>query len=531
MGIRNFFGFGFTGSNGFNRRNASIMSRKNIVNATMSSGEKETIYKNRFNIWTYIKNKRSPDQGNESIPITDLEGFNGMGGFTGSMDVYSRYVYSIEASKEERLQIYREMAKYPEISFAIDEFVNEGINFDKEDKFMELIIKSDAIRKNDNLRKTIQTEWDRLMYDTLETDRHARRWFREYLIDGEIGFEKVIDNLKPEKGVVGMKKLRTSKMHALWEDVESEKITIFFYRSETQAQYLPPESVAYASSGLFEYNKPEDDKLVLSFLEPAKTTYKRLKQIEDAVVIYRLVRAPERRVFKIDVGNLPKGRAEAFVKDMMTKYRQRKLFDPVSGQASEGLEVMAMTEDYWLPLFNQGRSSEITTLEGGQNLGEIEDVKYFLNKLYRGLKVPIKRFESDTGFSIGDTSDITREEVKFVKEVQQFSKEFASIFKQIFITHLTLKNIVEETGISNEDISVHMSSNNLFDRYFEAKVDELKAQKFSVYQGLINTETPMFSQEWVAKKKLEVSDDDWTENVRLLTLEKEANPPEAPEGT
>lgn len=526
MGIRNFFGFG-NGGSGLNRRNASIMSRKNMANATMSPQEKESVFKNRFNIFSFLANKRKPEPGNESIPISDLEGFNSMGGaFSGAMDVYSRYVYSIEASKEERLAIYREMAKYPEISFAIDEFVDEGINPDKEDKFMELIIKNEAIKNNENVRKTIETEWNRLIYDIIEADQNADQWFREYLIDGEIAFEKVINNENPKQGIVGIKKLRTTKLHPLWDDVETDKITIFFYRSETQAQQMPVEAVAYANSGIYEYNRQEDDKLVLSFLEPAKTTYKRLKQLEDALVIYRLVRAPERRVFKIDVGNLPKGRAEQYLKDLMIKYRQRKLFDPVTGQASEGLDVMAMTEDYWLPLFNQGRSSEITTLEGGQNLGEVEDVKYFLNKLYRGLKVPIKRFESDTGFSIGDTSDITREEVKFVKQVKRFSMKFANIFKQIFITHLDLKEITDQCGISKEDITVHMFSNNLFDRYFEAKIDELKFQRFSGYASLIDSQHPMLSKEWVGKKILEISNDDWDKNVELLTEEEAANPPD-----
>jgi hypothetical protein len=524
MGMRNFFGFGFGGGNGFNRRNASLMSRKNIANATMSPTEKEAVYKNRFNIFNHLASKRKPESSNEAMPISDMEGFNLGGSFSGAMDVYSRYVYSIEASKEERLAVYREMAKYPEISFAIDEFVDEAINPDKEDKFMELIIKSDAIKNNQNIRKTIETEWDRLIYDTIEADQNIDQWFREYLIDGEIGFEKVLNNEHPEMGVVGIKKLRTTKLHVLWDDVEVDKISLFYYRSENQAQPLPVEAVAYASSGIFEYNRSEDDKLVLSFLEPAKTTYKRLKQLEDALVIYRLVRAPERRVFKIDVGNLPKGRAEQYLKDLMIKYRQRKLFDPATGQASEGLDVMAMTEDYWLPLFNQGRSSEITTLEGGQNLGEVDDVTYFLNKLYRGLKVPIKRFESETGFSIGDTSDITREEVKFSKQVKRFSKKFANIFKQIFITHLDLKGIIQECGISKEDITVHMFANNLFDKYFEAKVDELKFQRFQGYATLIDTEHPMLSKEWVAKKILEITETEWDKNVELLTAEEEARP-------
>mgnify|MGYP003951318065 FL=1 len=240
-------------------------------------------------------------------------------------------------------------------------------------------------------------------------------------------------------------------------------------------------------------------------------------------------------MFNIDVGQLPKGKAEQYMKELMTKYRQRKFYDPKSGDVSESLDVMAMTEDFWLPVFSGGRQSTIDTLAGGENLGQIDDVIFFLKKLYRSLKVPASRFESDTGFSIGDTSDITREEVKFVKQVRWYSDRFASLFKNVFLTHLRLKGIVEQYGINDEDIHVRMFNNNLFDRFMEAKIESMKFEKFSNVADMIKTsdDKPLMSKEFAFKKYLEMTDTEYEKNEELLQaekaaddLDKEENPPE-----
>jgi hypothetical protein len=522
MGLRNFFGYGFGGSFFFGGRRKGMQSSKNRTNLELSPAQKESVYKNRFNVFSHLQRVRSPDPSAEAVPVTDLEGFSAAGAFGGMIDVYNNYVYSVEASKEQRLALYREMAKYPEISFAVDQFVLEAVNPDEEGKFMDLIIKSGSIKSNDNIRKTITSEWNRLVYDIIQADEYVMQWFREYMIDGEIGFEKVIDNENPADGIKRIKKLRTSKLHPLWDDLEVDQISSFAYKTESNILALTTDMVAYANSGFYEYNQTEDDKVVLSFLEPAKTTYKRLKQLEDSLVIYRLVRAPERRIFNIEVGNLPKGRAEQYMKELIIKYRQKKLFDPRTGEAADTLDVMAMTEDYWFPVFNGGKKSSIETLPGGENLGQMDDVVYFRDKMYKGLKVPIKRFEADTGFSIGDTSDITREEVNFVKQVTSYSKRFANIFKQIFITHLQLRGITQEFGITQEDIAVHMHNNNLFDKFFQAKITEINFQRFQGYSNLINIEKPMLSREWVAKKILEISDTEWDNNQELLVAEEAA---------
>lgn len=521
MGWRDYYGSRSLGSG----KSKGFEKSKREYNTNHTAAQKEKLYKNRLNIFNWVSNKfgAGAKKNNETdVPVTDLENFSAAGAFGGMIDVYNRYVYASEASKEAKIQTYREMAKYPEICFAVDEYVNEAVNPDKEGKVMELVIKSSSIKDNANIRKTLEAEWAHVTYDIVEADKNIDPWFRGFMVDGEIGVEKVIDNDNPQKGIIRIKKLRTTRLHPIWDDIESDNVSQFVYKTETDLMVMPKEQVAYANSGDYEYNREEDDKVILGFLEPAKIAYKRLKQLEDAVVIYRLIRAPERRVFKIDVGQLPKGRAEQYMKELMTKYHQRKFFDSSKGEVSESLDVMAMTEDFWFPVFNGGKSSSVDTLQGGQNLGQIDDVIFFLQKLYKALRVPASRFESDTGFSIGDTSDITREEVKFVKQVRKFSDRFASIFKDIFLTHLRLKGIVKEYGINEEDIHVHMFSNNLFDQFMAAKIEDIKFSKFSNVAEMVGGDEPLMSKEFAFKKYLEMSETEYEKNEELLFSEKAA---------
>lgn len=520
MSMRDFYGYGR------NRRGGAAkgyQQSKREYNDEKTPAQKESKYKKVLNIFSRIRNQANPNDKDATIPITDIEDFSATGDFGGILDVYNSYVYSTENSKAEKIAVYREMAKYPEISFAVDEYVDEAIHPDEEEKIMELIIKSSAVKKNENIRKTLIAEWDHLFYDIIEVNKYASLWFEDYMIDAEIMLEKVIDSDHPERGLVGVKKLRTTKCHPIWDDLETDEISQFIYSTEANMMALDPEMVAYANSGKYEYNQTEDDKVILGFLEPAKTTYRRLKQLEDALVIYRLVRAPERRVFNIEVGQLPKGKAEQYMRDLITKYRQRKYYNQRTGETSEALDVMAMTEDFWFPVFQGGKHSSVDTLKGGENLGEMDDVEYFLKKMYRSLKVPISRFESDTGFSLGDTSDITREEVKFAKQVKFFSSRFTEIFTQMFMTHLELKGIKQEYGISASDFTVKLFNLNLFEEFMAAKVEELKLSRFEKIQGLIDTESePILAKEFALKKFLQMTDDEYEENERLLAAEKAA---------
>jgi len=519
MGIKDYFGYGRPQRGGAGK---GYQQSKREYNDTKTPAQKEKKYKNVLNIFSRIRNKSNPEDKEDTIAVTDIEDFSASGDFGGVLDVYNSYVYSVENSKGEKLAIYREMAKYPEISFAVDEYVDEAINPDDEDKIMGLIIKSDAIKDNDNIVRTLEAEWDHLFYDIIEVNKYAVMWFRDFIIDAEIMLEKRIDTESPEKGLIGAKKLRTSKCHPIWDDLETDEIAQFVYKTESSIMYLDTEMIAYANSGDYEYNQAEDDKVILGLLEPAKTTYRRLKQLEDALVIYRLVRAPERRVFNIEVGELPKGKAEQYMRDLITKYRQRKFYNQQTGEVSEALDVMAMTEDFWFPVFRGGKHSSVDTLPAGENLGEMDDVEYFLKKLYRSLKVPISRFEADTGFSLGDTSDITREEVKFKKQVKYYSSRFVEIFKQMFMTHLDLKGIKEEYGISVADFTIDLFSLNLFDEFMAAKVQEMKFAQFEKVSGMIDDQEPIISKEIALKHYLEMDDDLYIENEKLLAAERAA---------
>lgn len=724
MSIRNFFAFG-------NRATPQMPS-------DMSFREKELLVKTRNTIFNSLDAGKTETREDAiaKAPVTDLRDAGmATGDYSLFVNVFSKYIYAVERDKRTRILVYREMSKYPEIAFAVDEYVDEAVNENADGNFAELRIRNDSIRENDNQRKTLLAEFNHLMYEVLNADKHIAQWFREFMIDGEIFFEKIIDNNDETKGIVKVKRLMTTRCYPIWKDIESDEILFYSYQSDdSQLLSLPREQIAYANSGKYDWSKEEDMKLCLSFLEEAKTTYKRLKLLEDALVIYRIVRAPERRVFKIDVGNLPKGRADQFMGDMIRKYRQRKFFDPASGDVSEGLDMMAMTEDFWFPVFQGGRSSDVTTLPGGcltldtqiplldgrtlslknvidehnngiQNwvyscdpmtgevkpgkidnaaitkknaklmkltfdngesvrctpehkfpilgkgmtlakdlsvndstipfnkekksfgsgkdyecvfdnknkewvpthtmvshaikgteyskeeisknlwkspeydqdlpshplnpeymnvnhrivsieyltetedvgdlqidnkhtvhcyhtyainsgvfvsnsgLGEIADVEYFRNKMYQGLKIPKSRFGEDNKFSIGDTQDITREEVKFVKEVKRYTERFSEVFKNMFLTHLKLKGIADQYGITEQDIKIHMFANNLFEKFLEAKVLELRFQNFSNFKDLIDTKKPLFSRKWVTEKFLEVTEEEWKKNQELLAAE------------
>ena len=508
MGFMDFFRFG--------------RSNKNIDKTELSQEEKERILKLRHGMASNFD--KSKDDSSD-VSITDIHDMSNVGNFTGMIDVYSKYVYANITDKSMRLEVYREMAKYPEIAFAIDEYVDEAMQLDDTGKFMTLVFKNESLKSKDMevARKTLLAEFDYLMDEIIEIDCYFDQWFREYMIDAEVYFEKIFDVDNPSTGIVKIKKLLTERCVNIWSDpMESDEIEFFVYKkSKDNALNIPREIIAYANSGIYEYSKNDDVRNVLSFLEPARTTYRRLKLLEDALVIYRLVRAPERRIFKIDVGNLPKGRAEQYMKEIMTRYKQRKYFDPKSGDVVEGLDSTAMTEDFFFPVFQGGRSSEVTTLPGGQNLGDIEDVEYFLGKLYRGLKIPKSRFGEDNRFSIGDTnSEISREEMKFMKEVKRYTRRFSSAFKDIFYSHLELKGITNEYGIAKNDLFIKINENNLFQRFWEAKILELKFQNFEKFSNNMDKDETIFSTEMVLKKYLEWDDDTYEENERLKASER-----------
>lgn len=479
--------------------------RKAIFNAVSGNADPKEIKKD--------KNK---------IAVSELKDI-AVGDFQSQLNVFSKLIYRVENNKKERLRVYREMAKYPVVAFAVNEHVNEAVNYDDNGDCLQLKIKNKSLNENEQQRKTIQAEFKTLMFEVIRINENIDKWYRDYMVDGEIFFEKIIDNDDQEAGITRVKKLMTQLVYPVYGDLESEEILFFTYHSQQTSELLqlPVHMLAYANSGMSEYSENEQDISIYSFLEVAKVTYRRLKLLEDALVIYRIIRAPERRIFNIDVGNLPKGRAEQYMKDTIQNHRQKKFFDPTTGDVTEGLDPIAMTEDYYFPVFAGGRGSKVETLPGGQHLDQIQDVEFFLKRMYLAMNIPMSRWGDDKKVQFGAQGDINHDELKFLKDVRRFTNRFTAALKDIFMTHLKLKGIAAEYGITNEDIDIQMFSNNLYEMFLNSKKLALKFEVFKNFESLIDTDNKPLSQEWVIKKYLDMDPNDWDENVKLRNVERE----------
>jgi len=481
-------------------------------------------YKRIYNTF----DRQGDKYGRQTIPsATEMEDVTVTavpGEFANQSANFNTFLHATEQPKGQRLALYRGMALFPEISFALGEIQDEAINFSSEDQVIQLTITNPLFQQNKNVMANLHKEWDYLMNEVINVRKYIYEWFTAYMIEGEIFLEKVVDPITAkERGILRVKHLLPEYTFPLWEESESDNIAFFLHKNETNIIQMPTEMVAYANSGI--YDRPNRyEKIVRSYLDVAKVDYRKLRQMEDALVIYRLVHAPERRIFTIEVGNLPKAKAEQYVQNLMKKYRQRKTFDPTTGETSQTIDTLAMIEDFWFPSQN-GKGSKVDTLAGGDNLGQIDDVLYFLDKLYRAMRIPMSRVKSDTGFSLGDTSDITREEVRFHKMVLQFVDRFKDIFSQIFISHLRLKGYADEYGINEFDYRVDMIGNNLFEEALETDILTRRSENFERFVSYSESDEdsgkkPLLSLQWLMRKFLKFSDDDIAENDFWLQKDK-----------
>lgn len=484
-----------------------------------TKGQQAQHYKRLYNIFDY----QGDVYGKQEIPgATDMEDVTTTSAaqFQQNVGYWNSYVYHSEKDKLNRLSTWREMSIFPEISFALNEISDEAVNFNDENDCLEFQVLNARYQQNKNIIQNLVKEWEYIYYDVMEVPKKINEWFMNYMIDGEIFFEKVVDPLTAkERGILRVKNLRPEFTFPIWEEIESDEINQFVHKSQGNIMIMPPEMVAYANSGIFDF-PDEETKIIVSYLDDSKIAYRKLKQMEDALVIYRLVRAPERRVFQIDVGNLPRGKAESVIQDMIRRYRQRQTYNPATGETSQAIDTMAMIEDFFLPNFNGGRGHKIETLPGGDNLGQIEDVMYFLDKLYRAMRIPMSRMKNDTGFSLGDTSDITREEVRFNKMVQTFVRRFTDVFKSIYMSHIRLKGYAREIGISEKDVHIRMLSSNLFKEFLETNIFTNRAENFERFVQYAESgedgSKPLFSKRWLMKRFLKFTDEEIMENEEYL---------------
>jgi hypothetical protein len=456
---------------------------------------------------------------------------------------FSSQVLDLEGiykTEHELIRKYREMALHPEVDNAVEDIVNEAIVSDTNDSPIEIDLEN--LRASDGIKNIIREEFKHIK-DLLDFDTKAHEIFKNWYVDGRLYYNKVIDIKNPNEGIQELRYIDPVKMRYIRKEKKKDDKGNIFNTSnvhETDKVYFPEieeyflytpkpvfpvnigqpgasqamkgikfsrESIAYCTSGLVDRNKGT----VLSYLQKAIKSLNQLRMIEDSLVIYRLSRAPERRIFYIDVGNLPKVKAEQYLRDVMSRYRNKLVYDSNTGEMRDDKKYMSMLEDFWLPRREGGRGTEITTLPGGQNRGELSDIEYFQGKLYRSLAVPESRIAgSGDGFNLGRSSEITRDELKFAKFVGRLRKRFSALFLDLLRTQLLLKNIV--TPEDWEIMSEHIQFDFIYDNHFaELKDKELMEGRLALLMQIEPYVGRYYSTEYVRRQILRQRDQEIVE--------------------
>jgi hypothetical protein len=449
---------------------------------------------------------------------------------------YGTYVDLDGTAKNEveLISRYREMAMQPEIESAIDDIINEAIVQDDDGTITNIVL--DNLKQPEKIKKAIKEEFTTVLR-LFNYQNMAQDIFRRYYIDGRMFYHVIIDRNNPAEGIKELRYIDPRKLRKVREikkmkdertgaDVMQTVNEYYIYNDKVMAgsssNYGPvgvritTDSIVSVVSGLMDSRRA----VVLSYLHKAIKPLNQLRMIEDATVIYRISRAPERRIFYIDVGNLPKLKAEQYLRDIMVKYKNKLVYDANTGEVRDDRKFMSMMEDFWLPRREGGKGTEITTLPGGQNLGELEDVKYFQKKLYGALSVPVSRLEPNQGFSLGRTSEITRDELKFSKFVDRLRNKFTEVFDQALRIQCVLKGIctAEEWDLFKENIYYDFIKDNNF---AELKEAELMNQRLSLLGAVDPYTGRYFSQAWIQRHVLRLTDDEIDEMQKEIDKEKE----------
>ena len=476
---------------------------------------------------------------------------------------YGQYVdiEGVFRNEYDLIRRYREMALHPECDNAIENIVNEAIISDLNDSPIEIELSN--LNASDGLKKIIRDEF-KYIKDLMDFDKKSHEIFRNWYVDGRLLYHKVIDLKHPEEGIKDIRNfdpLKTKFMRVERKTgqelgkaytidskdrdafIEPEIDEYFMYFPESNIQkhsstgkgiQIAKDAVTFVTSGLVDRNR----KLTLSYMHKAIKALNQLRMIEDALVIYRLSRAPERRIFYIDVGNLPKVKAEQYLRDVMNRYRNKLVYDANTGEMRDDKRFMSMMEDFWLPRREGGRGTEITTLPGGQNLGELTDVQYFQKKLFRALNVPESRTASDGGFNLGRSSEILRDELMFGKFIGRLRKRFTHLFHDMLKTQLILKNIV--TPEDWEKISDHIQYDYLYDSHFaELKETELMNERLNLAAAVQPYIGTYYSKDYVRRRILRQTDQEIIDQDKMIKKEiqqgdyadPKENPPMGPTGS
>ena len=456
---------------------------------------------------------------------------------------YGTYVDLDATSKTESELItrYRQMAIYAECDMAIEDIVSEAIaNIDDEPP---VTIDLQELQLSENIRKTIENEFGEIL-SLLDFNSKAHEIFRRWYVGGRIYYQKIVDTSNGKKGIVELRYIDPRKIKKI-RDVKKEKLpngidiikTIdeYYLYNDKGIQYnvalsssqtvttgsgirITLDSIAYCHSGLVDLDK----NIVVGYLHKAIKPVNQLKMMEDALVIYRLARAPERRIFYIDIGNLPKLKAEQYLKDVMSRYRNKIVYDSSTGEVRDDRKFMSMLEDFWLPRREGSRGTEISTLPGGENLGEIDDILYFQKKMYQALNVPLSRLEQQSGLTFGRQAEVTRDELKFAKFINRLRNKFADLFRDLLKTQLILKGIIVEADW--DDIKEKIRFNFAQDQYFEEIKDaENLRNRMDLLQAIQPYVGLYYSQAFVKRNILRLTNDE-IENIEKEIGEEPPNP-------
>jgi hypothetical protein len=410
---------------------------------------------------------------------------------------------------------YRDIAAQPETDAAIEDIVNESIVGDNDEAPVNLIL--DQLEISDKIKESVKNEFETVL-QLLNFNAYAHDIFRKWYVDGRLPYHIIIDEKSPKNGIKELRYIDPTMLRKV-KEIEEEKdpktgamiITkqqeYFLFQdgkmnASNQGIKIHPDAIAYATSGMLDPTR----KRILSYLHKAIKPVNQLRMMEDSLVIYRISRAPERRIFYIDVGNLPKGKAEEYLKGIMSQYRNKLVYDAKTGDIKDDRKHMSMLEDFFLPRREGGRGTEITTLPGGENLGQIDDIIYFQRRLYKSLNVPISRLEQEQQFTLGRSNEISRDEIKFKKFIDRLRKRFSDVFNQLLKTQLMLKGII--TAQDWDEWKSYIAYDFIEDNYYaELKESEMMRERFDMLGTVDEYAGKYVSIEWIAKNVLKMDDD------------------------
>jgi len=466
-----------------------------------------------------IKRTKKGDRGKQElqsvVPPSDNDG---AGYVTATAGHFGQYINMEGDESKDNHQLilrYRGVAMHPEVDMAVDEIVNETISASELQSSLELSL--DDIEAGDKIKDQVREEFENIVA-LLRFNEVGHELFRSWYVDGRSYHHLLVNEANTKAGIQEIRPIDAARIRKVREVKYKkdqmtgvkivDKVDEFYIYEEKPGQTqsgvkLSNDSISYVTSGMLDESK----KKVVSHLHKALKPINQLRMMEDSLVIYRLARAPERRIFYIDVGNLPRGKAEQYMSDIMAKYRNKLVYDASTGQIKDDRKHMSMLEDFWLPRRENGRGTEITTLPGGENLGQIDDIVYFQKRLYRSLNVPINRLEQEAQFSLGRSTEISRDEVKFQKFVDRLRRRFSWIFLGILRKQLLLKGIITEQDWEEwkDSLYIDFIKDNQFT---ELKEMEILRERIGVMNEITQYVGEYYSKEWVMRNVLRMSDDD-----------------------